>query len=149
MSDGSFRSLRSAHVPARVIAGAFILHSGLDKWKGDETTAAALHGMASGTYPFLAKLEPGRFLKLLAAGEIAVGAAVAVPLVPERIAGAALTGFSASLLGLYARTPGLRKPGSIWPTQQGIPVSKDVWLLGIGLGLLVESFNDASGRQSS
>jgi uncharacterized membrane protein YphA (DoxX/SURF4 family) len=141
MSNLSFRSLRSAHVPARVIAGAFILHSGLDKWKGDEATAAAVHGMASGTYPFLAKLGPERFLKVLAAGEIAVGAAVAIPVVPEWVAGAALTGFSGALLGLYARTPGLRKPHSIWPTQQGIPISKDAWLFGIGLTLLAESFS--------
>jgi hypothetical protein len=139
MSNLSFPSVRSAHVPARVIAGTFILHSGLDKWKGDEATAAAVHGMASGTYPFLSKLGPEKFLKLLAAGEIAVGAAVALPVVPERVAGAALTGFAGALLGLYVRTPGMRKPHSIWPTQQGIAISKDAWLLGIGLTLLAAS----------
>ena len=37
---------------------------------------------------------------------------------------------------LHLRTPSLRKPGSIWPSQQGIGVSKDVWMLGIGLDLL-------------
>jgi hypothetical protein len=141
----SFASPRSAHVPARVIAGAFILHSGIDKWKGDEATATAVHGMASGTYPFLAKLGPDKFLKLLAAGEIAVGAAVAIPIVPERVAGAALTGFAGSLLGLYVRTPGMRKPHSIWPTQQGIAISKDAWLLGIGLTLLAASFSASDG----
>jgi hypothetical protein len=35
----------------------------------------------------------------------------------------------------------MRKPHSIWPTQQGIAISKDVWLLGIGLTLLAESFS--------
>ena len=59
---------------------------------------------------------------------------------PERVAGAALTGFADALLGLYVRTPGMRKPHSIWPTQQGIAISKDAWLLGIGLTLLAESF---------
>jgi hypothetical protein len=59
--------------------------------------------------------------------------------VPAWLAGAALTGFLGALLGLYARTPGLRKPGSIWPAQPGIAVSKDVWMLGIGLGLLADS----------
>jgi hypothetical protein len=145
MQKLSFASLRSAHVPARVIAGVFILHSCIDKWKGDEATAAAVHGMASGTYPFLAKLGPDKFLKLLAAGEIAVGAAVAIPIVPERVAGAALTGFAGSLLGLYVRTPGMRKPHSIWPTQQGIAISKDAWLLGIGLTLLAASFSASDG----
>lgn len=94
--------------------------------------------MAVGTYPFLSRLGPRRFLRLLAASEIAIGTAVAVPIVPARAAGAALTTFSAALLGLYARTPGLRKPRSIWPTQQGVGLSKDIWMLGIGASLLTQ-----------
>lgn len=43
---------------------------------------------------------------------------------------------------MYARTPALRKPGSIWPSQMGIAVSKDVWMLAIGLGLLGGSVAD-------
>jgi uncharacterized membrane protein YkgB len=39
---------------------------------------------------------------------------------------------------MYARTPTMHEPGSIWPTQAGIPVSKDVWMLGIGLGLMAD-----------
>lgn len=35
-----------------------------------------------------------------------------------------------------ARPPALHKPGSVWPTQAGTAVSKDVWMLGIGLGLM-------------
>lgn len=38
----------------------------------------------------------------------------------------------------------LRKPGSIWPSQAGTGVSKDVWMLGIGLGLLAGA---AEGRR--
>jgi hypothetical protein len=30
----------------------------------------------------------------------------------------------------------MHKPGSIWPSQAGVAVSKDVWMLGIGLGLV-------------
>jgi hypothetical protein len=55
------------------------------------------------------------------------------------VAGAALTGFSGALLTMYLRTPALHKRGSVWPTPQGVPVSKDVWMLGIGLGLLVDA----------
>jgi hypothetical protein len=40
---------------------------------------------------------------------------------------------------MYARTPAMHKPGSIWPTQAGTAVSKDVWMLGIGLGLILDS----------
>ncbi|MFC7573243.1 hypothetical protein ACFQX8_12965 [Klenkia terrae] len=60
---------------------------------------------------------------------------------PTAIAGAALTGFAGGLLGLYLRTPGMTKPGkSVAPTQDGLPVSKDVWMLGIGLGLLTQAW---------
>ena len=129
--------MKPAHIPSRVATGAFILHAGLEKWHGDEVRAAATHGMACGAFPVLKPIPPTRFLRLLAAGEIATGAALLIPLVPDRMAGALLTGFSASLVGLYLRTPGMRKAGSVWPTQQGIGISKDVWLLGTGLDLVL------------
>jgi uncharacterized membrane protein YphA (DoxX/SURF4 family) len=122
--------------PGRIASGAFVLHSGIEKWSGSAETAQGVHGMAATAFPFVAKVPPARFLKALAAGEIAVGALLVAPIVPRRVAGLALTGFSASLLAMYARVPGMRRPGSVWPTPQGIAVSKDVWLLGIGLGLL-------------
>src|SRR5689334_4557512 len=107
------RSLRSA--PARISTGAFILHTGLEKWSADEATATGVHGMATAAYPFLAKIPAKTFLKGIAAAEIAVGAALLAPVVPDRVAGAALTAFSGGLVGLYLRVPSLRKPGSIWP----------------------------------
>ena len=66
-----------------------------------------------------------------------MGTALLAPVVSNTVAGAALTGFSGALLTMYWRTPALRKEGSIWPTQAGTAVSKDVWMLGIGLGLLL------------
>lgn len=125
--------------PLRLTTGAFILSAGIDKWTGDAETAAGVHGFAAGTYPFLKKIDPPTFLKVLAAGEIAVGAALLVPVVPAAVAGAALTGFSAGLLGLYVRTPGMRR-GKLDPrsTPQGLPISKDVWMLGAGLSLLID-----------
>lgn len=145
----SLLPINLAQLPARLAAGVYIAHSGIDKWNGDDATAEAVHGMAVGTYPFLAKLGPRRFLRLLAAGEIAVGAAVALPIVPTRTAGAALSAFSTALLGLYARTPGMRKPGSIWPTQQGIGISQDIWLLGIGISLLTQTATPHTSTRSA
>lgn len=129
-------SVDLAQVPQRLAAGAFILNSGLQKWSGDEQTAGGVHGMAAGTYPFLQNVDPPTFLKGLAAGEITVGAALLAPFVPGRVAGLALTGFSAGLLGLYLRTPGMHD-GNLRPTQQGLTVAKDIWLLGIGAGLVL------------
>jgi hypothetical protein len=129
---------KASHLPPRIAAGAFILNSGVGKWSADEETAAQLHGFAVGTYPFLAKLKPKDFVRLLAASEIALGAALLVPVIPSAVVGAGLTAFSGGLLGLYARTPGMRKDGTPFPTQQGIPIAKDVWMLGIGLGLVID-----------
>ncbi|MCW2823380.1 MAG: hypothetical protein JWQ91_297, partial [Aeromicrobium sp.] len=87
-------SIRLSHVPLRLAAGSFILNSGLSKWSGDAATAAGVHGMAAGTYPVLKKVDPPLFLKALAVGEIAVGAALLAPVVPAWTAGAGLTAFS-------------------------------------------------------
>jgi len=131
--------IKLADVAPRVTTGAFILNSGLEKWKADEGTAKGLHGMASGAYPFLAKLEPRQFVKLLAAGEITLGTALLTPVVPTALAGAGLAAFASGLVGLYLRTPGLRKEGSIAPSQHGVPLAKDAWMLGIGLGFVVDA----------
>ncbi|HEV7898460.1 MAG TPA: hypothetical protein VGP31_11515 [Planosporangium sp.] len=127
------------HLPARLAAGAVILNSGLSKRDADEQTATMLHGMAAGTYPFLRRIPPRRFVRLLSGAEVALGAALLVPVVPTALAGIGLTAFSAGLLGLYLRTPGMREQGSLRPTQQGTALVKDVWLLGIGLGFVVEA----------
>ena len=128
--------------PGRLATGAFILNSGIGKWSADEETAARLHGMAAGTYPFLQNIKPADFAKLLSAGEIALGAALLLPVVPAALAGAGLTAFSGALLGMYLRTPGLRRERSLRPSQQGVPLAKDVWMLGVGLGLLAGALTD-------
>jgi hypothetical protein len=128
-------------LPNRTISGAYILHAGLQKWSGDEATATAVHGMAAGTYPVFATMAPRHFLRLLAAGEIATGVVLLAPFVPTATAGVVLTAFSGGLIGLYARTPGMRKPGSVWPTPQGTAISKDSWLLAIGLGLVADGWS--------
>ena len=138
--------MKLRNIPTRLATGAFVLHSGLEKWNGGPEQAQGVHGMAAGAFPVLKDLEPADFLKTLSAGEIAIGAALLAPVVPPAVAGAALTGFSGSLLTMYLRTSALHKPGSIWPTQQGIGVSKDVWMFGIGLGLLAGAITD---RRSS
>jgi hypothetical protein len=131
-------SSKARHLPPRIAAGAFILNSGVGKWSADDETAAQLHGFATGTYPFLSKLKPKDFVRLLSVSEIALGAALLLPVVPAAVAGAGLTAFSGGLLGLYARTPGMRKDGTPFPTQQGIALAKDVWMLGIGVGLVID-----------
>jgi hypothetical protein len=125
--------------PGRIAAGAFILNSGIGKLGGNEATAAAIHGMASNAFPVFAKVEPKVFLKALAVGEVALGGALLLPIAPAGLVGLGLIGFSGSLLGMWWRTPGMHEPGSVRPTQQGIPVAKDVWMLAIGAGLVIDA----------
>ena len=132
-------SVQLRNIPGRAATGAYILHSGLTKWNGTEEQAEGLHAMAAGAYPVLADVQPATFLKLLSAAEIGIGAALLTPFVGNRLAGAALTAFSGGLLGMYLRTPALHEPGSVWPTWAGIAISKDVWMLGIGLGLVADA----------
>ena len=42
----------AARFSERLTTGGYILHSGLEKWRGDEGTAKGIHGMAAGAYPF-------------------------------------------------------------------------------------------------
>src|SRR5688500_16127741 len=102
---------RPYQLPPRLAAAAIILNSGLDKSGADEQAAAGLHGMAAGTYPFLGRMDPVTFTRLLSRAEITLGTALLLPFVPSLVAGAALTGFAGGLLGLYLKTPGMRREG--------------------------------------
>jgi hypothetical protein len=137
-------SAKARRLPGRLTAGAFILNAGLGKWSADEERAARLHATAVGTYPFLGKLKPKDFARLLSVSEIALGSALLLPVVPAAAAGAGLTAFSAGLLGMYLRTPGATMEDGIRPTQQGTPLAKDVWMLGIGIGLVIDAITDRS-----
>jgi uncharacterized membrane protein YphA (DoxX/SURF4 family) len=130
--------IKLRHFPGRVATGAFILNSGLSKRHADDGTVAWLHGAASGAYPFLRKVPAPLFVKLLSTGEITLGAALLLPVVPTALAAAGLAAFSAGLVGLYLRTPGMRQAGSLRPTPEGLVLAKDVWMFGIALGLLAD-----------
>lgn len=125
-------------LPPRIAAGLFILNSGLSKTDIDEEAAAVYHGMASGAYPVLKDQDPRTFVGLLSRTEIALGTALLIPAVPSLVAGAALTGFACGLVGLYLKTPGMRREGSLRPTEQGIALAKDIWLVGVGAGLVLD-----------
>ncbi|MGI8577087.1 MAG: hypothetical protein ACR2KG_04045 [Nocardioidaceae bacterium] len=134
---------RARHIPARLATGAFILSSGLSKRDADEQTANGLFGMATNAYPFLAPMEAAGFARLLSIGEITLGTALLLPIVPTTVAAAGLAAFSGGLVGMYLRTPALHREGSVAPSQDGIAIAKDVWMLGIALGFLVDELVEA------
>jgi hypothetical protein len=135
-----------SEIAPRISAGAFILNSGLGKRGVDAEAAAGMHGFAAGTYPFLKSIPPQQFTRGLATTEIVIGGAMLTPFVPTFVAGAALTAFSGGLLGLYLRTPGMRKPGSLAPTEAGLALAKDSWLVGIGIGLMTRGLIERKPR---
>ena len=141
--------MRLSHIPLRVTTGAFILNSGFTKLSADDDTAKGLHSMASGAYPVVSDVDHRTFAKSLAVGEIAVGGALLLPMVPAWLAGAALTGFSGALVGMYLKTPGLTKEDGIRPTQQGTPFAKDVWMLGSGVALLIDGFIPSRAKRKA
>lgn len=134
--------MKISHIPPRLATGAFILNAGVGKLSADAESAGRVHSMAAGTYPFLAKIDPPVFVKVLAVGEIGVASVLLAPVVPAWVAGAALTGFSGALLAMYLKTPGMTKEDGVRPTQQGTPIAKDVWMLGSGLNLFLDGLAD-------
>ncbi|MCF2436365.1 hypothetical protein LV779_26475 [Streptomyces thinghirensis] len=68
-----------------------------------EQTAAMLHGTAKNTHPFLGRLQPATFARLLSTGETALGAALLPPVVPTAVSG--------------CRPDGARRAGGLRPAH--------------------------------
>ena len=123
------------------------MNSGLSKRDAPPEVAEQLHGFASSAYPQVSDVPPERFASSLSTAEMAVGAVLLAPIVPPGVAGLVLTGFSSALLGLYLKTPGLTEEGGVRPSEQGVPLAKDVWLLGIGLALVIDSLSPGGRKK--
>lgn len=127
-----------SHAPLRLATGAFILNSGLGKRGLPVEAAAGMQDMAANGLPFVKNVSPETFGRALSTGEIALGAALLAPVVPSTVAGAGLAAFGGGLVQMYLNTPGLTEEGSrVKPSQDGIGIAKDVWLLGAGLSLVL------------
>ena len=125
-----------ANAALRLVSGAFILNSGINKLRIDEASAAGLQQMASNGVPQLAELEPSVFGKVVSISEISLCSALLLPLVPSRLAGLGLGAFSAVLLSSYLRTPGMTESDGVRPTADGTALAKDFWLAGIAAALI-------------
>jgi hypothetical protein len=136
------------HVPVRLATGAIILDQGLLKLDADEDTAKWLHGQAAVAFPQVAEMEPKEFVQLLSTAEIALGAALlGIGFVPSGLAGLALGVFGGSLTRLYLKAPGTRREGTVAPSQQGITLAKDSWMLAIGTALVLDALFGSSRKR--
>lgn len=122
----------------RGITGAFVLNSGLSK-RGMPTEAAqGLQSFASTGIPAMAKMDPKAFGDFVAYSEIGVGAALLIPIVPRKLAGAALGTFTAGLLTMYFRNPAMTESDGIRPSHEGMSLSKDAFMLAIAGALVTD-----------
>ena len=137
------------HVPVRLATGAIIIDQGLLKLKADDDTAKWLHGQAAQVFPQFEDMDPKEFVQLLSAVEISLGAALlGIGFVPSSLAGLGLTVFGGSLTRLYLKAPGTRREGTIAPSQQGVGLAKDSWMLAIGTALVLDSLFGSSRKRS-
>ena len=128
------------HVPVRLATGAIILDQGLSKLGADEDTAKWLHGQAIQAFPQFQDMDPKDFVQLLSACEIALGSALlGIGVVPTSLAGLGLGAFGGSLTRLYLKAPGTRREGTIAPSQRGVGLAKDSWMLAIGTALVLDA----------
>jgi hypothetical protein len=139
--------MRAWQIPLRLATGAYILNSGLEKWKADSETAEHLQGFAANAYPAVKRLEPRQFAKAVSVGEMAVGATLLSPFASATTAGLALGGFSGSLLNLYWKSPGLHRHHDPRPTPEGVALAKDSWMAGAALSLVLGSIGGSSRRK--
>ena len=136
------------HVPVRLATGAVILDQGLLKRAADEDTVKWLHGQAVVAFPQFADMEPKEFVQLLSRSEIALGVALlGIGFVPSGLAGLGLALFGGALSRLYLKAPGTTREGTIAPSQQGITLVKDSWMLAIGLALVVDAVFGSSRKR--
>lgn len=133
-----------ANTALRLVSGAFILNSGINKLRLDEESAAGLQQLAVNGVPQLGSMEPAAFGKMVSGAEIGLGSALLLPLIPSRLAGLGLAAFSGVVLSSYLRTAGMTESDGVRPTADGTALAKDVWLAGIAVALI---FGRRSFRQ--
>jgi len=128
------------HVPVRLATGAVILDQGRSKLGIDEEHAKWFHERAVLVAPQFKDMDPKDFIQLLTAGEIALGSSLlGIGFVPPGVAGLGLTAFGGCLVRLYLTAPGMRREASLGPSQQGIALVKDSWMLAIGAALVLDA----------
>lgn len=136
------------NLPIRVAAGVFILNSGVTKLASDEAGLEHVYSTAITAYPFLESIGSSNFGKLLGLYETAVGSVLLAPFVTDSKAGAFMFPLTAGLFGLYLNIPGMRREGSLRPSNQGIPLAKDGWLLAISLSLILSKPKSTSSQRT-
>lgn len=129
-------ALNIANLALRLVSGAYILNSGVGKLRLPAENAQGLQSMTANAIPQVEKLEPAVFGKVLAVGEIGLGAALLTPFLPSRLVGLGLGVFAGGLAAVYLKTPGMTESDGLRPSQAGVSMAKDFWLAGMAVALV-------------
>lgn len=113
--------------PLRLTTGALVINSGISRFTVSDETSATIQHTAARYVPQVERIKPDLFSKLLAAGQVAVGSALLLPIVPSYAAG-----LGASLLGGSLAAAKWRTHGSRLSTD-------DLLMAGTGVSLLLDS----------
>lgn len=133
--------MRLSNAILRGVSGAYLLQSGLGKKDVPVEVYEHLQGMAATGIPQFKEWDAKTFGQFLWISEVAIGGLLLTPFVSKRLAGIALTAFSAGMLTMYFNNDEMTQEDGIRPSQDGTPLSKDVWLAAIGLALVLQSKN--------
>ena len=125
--------------PLRLGTGAFVVNSGIAAFSADNETTKRLQSTAARLMPQVEKMDPRTFAKVLGAGEVTLGAALILPVVPAAVAGLGLSAFAASLLATQRPTNGQHADGQNETPASATPPATEAWMLGAGVSLLLDA----------
>lgn len=131
----------------RAVPGAFIVNAAVGKFGSSPEKSAGLQQFAATGIPALKKLPSDQFANILAGAELAVGGALFSPFTSNRVAGAALASFGAGLLTMYFRNPNMTLEDGIRPSEEGLQLSKNIFLVAIGAALVTMDCSDRRAKR--
>lgn len=125
--------------PLRLTTGAFVLNSGVSTFNADGVTAKRLQTAAAKLVPQVERMDPRTFAKAVAAGEVTLGTALMLPIVPPAIAGLGLSAFAASLLATRGSSNGGHVDVGGARPESAVPQATEAWMIGAGVSLLLDA----------
>lgn len=131
--------MRVSNAILRGVSGMYLVQSGLGKKDAPVEVYEHLKNMAATGIPQFKEWDSKTFGQLLWISEVGIGAMLLTPFVSKRLAGLALTAFSAGMLTMYFNNDNMTQDNGITPTEEGIPLSKDIWLAAMGAALVAQT----------
>ena len=126
-----------------------MLNSGVSTFTATDERTKRLQSTVATLVPQVERMDPRTFAKALGAGEVALGTALMLPVVPAAVAGLGLSAFAASLIA--TRRPssnGQHAEAATDTTTQAVPNATEAWMLGSGVSLLLDALTTPAHDKS-